>query len=497
MKVTAVGLGAIALAVSSAGAAHAGTLWIARMTPAREVPPNNAPFSGNGFLVLNNAETSASVTATHNIPANQLTGGHVHRGAAGVNGPIILPFPNPASPIGPIPWAIPTADVANLKAGNLYMNIHTATFPGGVIRDQFGRVVFANSAATGSQQAVGGALDVSAGFNSDLDQVLFSTAVQSAAGQAAVLQDLSGQTLYAQAREPADIMHSFQETILQHVDAGPPEAEGFGAFGSVGADWGRRNSRDGQIGSDIDRQSILGGVQYAWAPGMAVGAALGYAEGKNKFNDGLGKTRAKTLGLQGFVTGGVSSVQATAVAGYGWSEVDTDRNLPSLARTATSSPDAKTWAVAGRVSTPLTVATNMTVSPYGQIDAQGTRVDSYQETGAGAVGLIVPKQKFNTVAMELGAALAARFGAEDAWTARLQAGWRRQLDDGKDALPLALIGSPVGFVQRIPGAGRDAAHIDASIGGTFGQGWTAEAAYRGLLGDDSVHGIELRFSYAM
>lgn len=495
MRITAIGLGAIALAAS--GAAHAGTLWTSNLTSAREVPPNNTTFTGRSFLVLNDAETSASVTATHNIPANTLTGGHIHRGAPGVNGPIILGFTNPASPIGPITWAIPSAEVANLKAGNLYINIHTQTFPGGVIRDQYARVLFSNAAATGSQRAVGGALDTSAGFSADLDQVLFGAAVLSAAGQAAVLQDLSGETLYAQAREPADIMHSFQETILQHVDAGVPEAQGFGVFGSLGADWGKRDSRDGTIGADIDRQSILGGVQYVWAPGMAAGAALGYGEGKNKFNDGLGKTKAKTLGLQGFVTGGFSYLRATAVAGYGWSEVDTDRNLPSLARTATASPDAKTWAIAGKVSTPLPVATNMTVSPYGQIDAQGTRVDSYTETGAGAVGLIVPKQKYDTVAMELGAALAARFGRENQWGARLQAGWRHQLDDGKDSLPLALIGSPVGFVQAIPGGGRDAAHIDASIGGTFGQGWTAEAAYRGLIGDGSVHGIELRFSYAM
>lgn len=497
MKFTTVGLGAMALAISGAGAAQAGTLWIAKMNGARENPPNNSTFTGTGFLVLNTAETSASVTATHDIPANTLTGGHVHRGAVGVNGPIILPFPNPASPIGPIPWAIPTADVANLKAGNLYMNIHTQTFPGGVIRDQFARVLFSNSGVTDSQRVVGEALDVSAGFSSDLDQVLFGTAALSAAGQAAVLQDLSGETLYAQAREPADLMHSFQETILQHVDAGVPETGRFDVFGSLGADWGKRDSRDGQFGADINRRSILGGVQYAWAPGMAAGGALGYAEGKDKFHDGVGKTKAKTLGLQGFVTGGISFVRATAVAGYGWSEVDTDRNLPTLARTATSSPDAKTWAVAGKVSSPLPVATNMTVSPYGQIDAQGTRVDAYQETGAGAVGLVVSKQKFSTVAMELGAALAARFGGAEQWTARLQAGWRHQLDDGKDELPLALIGSPVGFVQRIPGADRDAAHIDASVGGTFGQRWTAAAAYRGLIGDGSVHGIELRFSYAM
>lgn len=494
MRKIAIGAGAVALAALGAGAAQAGTLWIANMTPAKEAPPNNTSFSGTSFLVLNTAETQASVTATHNIPANTLTGGHIHRAPPGVNGPIILPFPNPASPIGPVPWAIPAADVANLKAGNIYINIHTATFPGGVIRDQYAQVVFANAAATPSQRAAAAALDVSAGLNADLDQALFAMAVLPAAAQAAAVADLGGDTIYAQGRQPAEGMQGLQETIFQRVQDGVPEAQGFGVFGALDAQWGRRDSRDGQAGSRIRRQSILAGVQYAWASGQAAGLAIGYVDGEDKFRNGGGETEAKTTSIQAFVTVG-EGVRMTAVAGYGKAGLDTRRNLPGLARIARASPDAKIWAAAGKVSAPWQVGTNMTLSPYAQLDFQRARVDSYVESGAGALGLVVPKHSYETSAGELGATLALPFGAG---SARLQAGWRHLLDDGSDSLPLAFVGSPVAFTQRIGNPGRDVAHIDASIGGTLGERLTASAGYRGLIGKrGNVHAVQVRLVYAM
>ncbi|CAN0089638.1 unnamed protein product, partial [Phaeothamnion confervicola] len=129
----------------TAANAQAGTLWIGSMTGAQENPPVAVPFTGTGFLVLNDAETSAVVTATHNIPAAMVANGHIHRAPVGVNGPVIFGFPSVAgapagvSPVGPLTWAIPTADVANLKAQGLYFNIHTQANPGGAIRGQIVR----------------------------------------------------------------------------------------------------------------------------------------------------------------------------------------------------------------------------------------------------------------------------------------------------------------------------------------------------------------------
>ena len=77
---------------------RAGTLYLARLSQANENPPTGAPFSGTGVLILNDAENTATITATHNITL-PVTGGHIHRGAPTANGPVIFPFPAPTSPL--------------------------------------------------------------------------------------------------------------------------------------------------------------------------------------------------------------------------------------------------------------------------------------------------------------------------------------------------------------------------------------------------------------
>ena len=63
---------------------------------------------------------------------------HIHIGAAGVNGPIIVPLANTAVDV----WSVPantrlSADhYAAFKRGELYVNAHSAQFPGGEIRAQ-------------------------------------------------------------------------------------------------------------------------------------------------------------------------------------------------------------------------------------------------------------------------------------------------------------------------------------------------------------------------
>jgi len=150
---------AASAALMSAGAAQAGTLWIANLSGAQEVPATNVPFTGRGAVVLNDAETRATVYATHDVVGADA--GHIHRAPAGSNGPIIFHFHNPASPVGPLVWDIPAADLASLKANGLYFNFHTPTNRTGAIRGQISQFSFAPAAANASQAGVAAALNVS------------------------------------------------------------------------------------------------------------------------------------------------------------------------------------------------------------------------------------------------------------------------------------------------------------------------------------------------
>jgi hypothetical protein len=230
-----------------------------------------------------------------------MTGGHVHRGVAGVNGPVIFGFPNPlTSPIGPLTWAIPAADVTNLQNGGLYVNLHTQTFLGGEIRGQLLRARLAPSATNAAQTALANALDVSAGFSSDLDAVLVQTNVASASIQTQTLDQLGATSVYAQGRQGVDTMASMTGRLLARADdargANSKPQSGFMPFASISYDFGTRSATANGPGSKSTRPVFLAGGAFASEAG-AFGLAIGYADGKDKLKNNLGQSKVETTSI--------------------------------------------------------------------------------------------------------------------------------------------------------------------------------------------------------
>ena len=62
--------------------------------------------------------------------------GHIHSGAVGVNGPVIIPFPLLATSPYSYEVVLTPAQVDLLKTNMLYTNLHTPANPGGEIRGQ-------------------------------------------------------------------------------------------------------------------------------------------------------------------------------------------------------------------------------------------------------------------------------------------------------------------------------------------------------------------------
>lgn len=104
------------------------------LTGAEEVPPLSVPGSGSGsFRVADDGTITGSVT-TKDVAG---TMAHIHRGAKGSNGPVIVPLDKKGDT-----YTVPagrklTADqMKEWKAGNLYVNVHTARNKGGEVRGQ-------------------------------------------------------------------------------------------------------------------------------------------------------------------------------------------------------------------------------------------------------------------------------------------------------------------------------------------------------------------------
>jgi len=100
----------------------------------QEVPPVPGSARGGCYAQFNAATSEMSIVCTHNL--SDATIMHIHRGARGVNGPVVLDLGNPTSPVNAVWSNMTPSDIADLNAGNLYVNIHTAGRPGGALRGQ-------------------------------------------------------------------------------------------------------------------------------------------------------------------------------------------------------------------------------------------------------------------------------------------------------------------------------------------------------------------------
>jgi len=104
------------------------------LSGAKETAPNTSTATGTATLVFNTTTKTFTVTVLHTIAAPTM--GHIHKAAAGTNGPVVYPFTTLASPISYTSAALTMEQEADLNAGLLYVNLHTAAFPGGEIRGQ-------------------------------------------------------------------------------------------------------------------------------------------------------------------------------------------------------------------------------------------------------------------------------------------------------------------------------------------------------------------------
>jgi hypothetical protein len=100
-----------------------------------EVPPVTTTAKGGGTITIGADGAVSGGVTTSGITA---TAAHIHEAAAGKNGPVVVPM----TKSGDNGWNIAAgakltdAQMASFKAGNLYVNVHSAANPGGELRGQ-------------------------------------------------------------------------------------------------------------------------------------------------------------------------------------------------------------------------------------------------------------------------------------------------------------------------------------------------------------------------
>ena len=133
---TAVTLAAAALmSLAAYSSAAFGDEVKVTLSGAQEVPAVTTSASGSGTIMIN-ADKSVSGSVTTTGIAG--TAAHIHLAAAGKNGPVIVPLTKSGDNVWSVPAGAKLTDdqFKAYKAGDLYVNVHSAANPGGEIRAQ-------------------------------------------------------------------------------------------------------------------------------------------------------------------------------------------------------------------------------------------------------------------------------------------------------------------------------------------------------------------------
>jgi hypothetical protein len=99
----------------------------------------NAPGTGAGTATLDLQSLLLHVDLSFTGLLAPATAAHIHNGALGVNGPVIIPFvgfPNTTSGTFSFSTVITAVQADLMLANHTYVNVHTSVFPGGEIRGQ-------------------------------------------------------------------------------------------------------------------------------------------------------------------------------------------------------------------------------------------------------------------------------------------------------------------------------------------------------------------------
>jgi hypothetical protein len=123
-----------ALLLTAFSTAHALDVAVS-LTGGEEVPAVTTEAKGAGKITIADDKSVSGSVKTTGVAG---TMAHIHEAPAGKNGPPIIPLEKK----GDDEWSVPAgsklsdAQYESFKAGNLYVNVHSADHKGGEIRTQ-------------------------------------------------------------------------------------------------------------------------------------------------------------------------------------------------------------------------------------------------------------------------------------------------------------------------------------------------------------------------
>ena len=119
-----------------------GNQFVAQLTGASEVPPADPDGAGMARISINDASNRVCTDLEVRM-IGDVTAAHIHRGAAGTNGPPVITLDPPDDDDSDDCDTADDALIDEMRANPaaFYVNVHTIDYPNGAIRGQIGEVL--------------------------------------------------------------------------------------------------------------------------------------------------------------------------------------------------------------------------------------------------------------------------------------------------------------------------------------------------------------------
>jgi uncharacterized protein YhjY with autotransporter beta-barrel domain len=247
----------------------------------------------------------------------------------------------------------------------------------------------------------------------------------------------------------------------------------------------------GVVHSDTTTGAVQLGADYRITPHFLVGALFGYGH-TDATLDNIGSTASvDTYSPAVYASYSDSGWYANALASYGFSEYDQDRNIAigAFNSTAHSSPSGNQ--VVGNLDGGYDFHHgHWTFGPTLGLQYVHLEVDGYTETGAPGANLDVSDNQTDSLRSRLGGRIS--YAVQDAgmiFTPHLYASWQHEFLDQSRGITSQFDGLGAGsFSVATPNPSRDSALVDVGLDAQIDQTWTVFADYAVQAGQDNYFG---------
>jgi len=493
---------------------------------ANEIPVVVTPGTGSAIITLNPVTHEMRVRVSFTGLIGNSTASHVHCCAVQpTNAGVATTSPTfPGTPLGVTSgswdrtydmsqagaWNAPfvaanggtaagaeAAFIAGVKAGQVYLNIHSSVFGGGEIRGFLILNSFAANAA-GNAKGAGAALDSLGAGTGVLSDALVNLAALSTAEQAVAIDKLkptsSRGTLVAVSESVSTAFDQVSNRLdgLRLADGGQtpvvptalgnlPDQAHNGFWVSANGVNSRQKSKDGFAGYTNGGWGMSGGFDRRLAPRQFVGGGVSYFDSSLTYRNQAAGDHADMTSTQVTLYGsqGIGRVFIDGMAAYGWQEYDTTRNT-GLTGIAAGKFHGHLWGSRLSAGTPIGLSSRVSVTPEGRLDWDKIRQYGYTETGGGPLALGVESRSAQRFRGSLGGQLDFATHTGD-FKAKpfVRAFWHHNFSNDAINSPAAFVSGGTSFFTPGQELDRDPYSLGAGINFYTEGAFTAALVYDG------------------